>query len=613
AQSMQALVHNQYTTSSASMGVHDGGTRFESTPDEVGGDDRSTHASMYQETAEPIDYEYKPIIRNPAPSAIGGHADRDIWELQNVTQTSKENILDYGPRNSNIRVEGSLHTPVTIGIMDAIGVISGFKECDYLFQWARSTILSQFSGTNEQGLDEELFRLKNGLQCLRDTLPAMYELIDRAEWRSHKHYVAELLPKLRDGVYDAEDLLDEFRWYMLKVKVDGNGSQSSFMDFFNSVIRGSFNKVDSIQKRLDNISMHLRGMGLHDITIRFDKSVRPETSSFPDETKIFGRDMELKQIIELFCAPRNSSDAHPKRQKGNSALDVSTSTSARNQVGNESRISDLLVLPIVGIGGVGKTTLAQHICSHEEVESHFDKIIWVCVSDDFDVKRLTKEVIQSCSEKYATTENLNLLQKIFSDIARTEKLLIVLDDMWDDVLKENRKHWNRFCAPLRNVLPGSMMLITTRSPQVADKVGTMDPITLEGLEDDAFWKFFEVCVFESGSSSNNDPELEHIGRRIVPKLQGSPLAAKTLGRILRMNLQVAHWNDVLESELWKLSQEETEILPALRLSYMYLPFRLKRCFSFCAVYPKDYQFQKDRLAEIWVAEGFVEPQESFRA
>ncbi|XP_020195944.1 putative disease resistance protein RGA3 [Aegilops tauschii subsp. strangulata] len=608
AQSMQALVHNQYTTSSASMGVHDGGTRFESTPDEVGGDDRSTHASMYQETAEPIDYEYKPIIRNPAPSAIGGHADRDIWELQNVTQTSKENILDYGPRNSNIRVEGSLHTPVTIGIMDAIGVISGFKECDYLFQWARSTILSQFSGTNEQGLDEELFRLKNGLQCLRDTLPAMYELIDRAEWRSHKHYVAELLPKLRDGVYDAEDLLDEFRWYMLKVKVDGNGSQSSFMDFFNSVIRGSFNKVDSIQKRLDNISMHLRGMGLHDITIRFDKSVRPETSSFPDETKIFGRDMELKQIIELFCAPRNSSDAHPKRQKGNSALDVSTSTSARNQVGNESRISDLLVLPIVGIGGVGKTTLAQHICSHEEVESHFDKIIWVCVSDDFDVKRLTKEVIQSCSEKYATTENLNLLQKIFSDIARTEKLLIVLDDMWDDVLKENRKHWNRFCAPLRNVLPGSMMLITTRSPQVADKVGTMDPITLEGLEDDAFWKFFEVCVFESGSSSNNDPELEHIGRRIVPKLQGSPLAAKTLGRILRMNLQVAHWNDVLESELWKLSQEETEILPALRLSYMYLPFRLKRCFSFCAVYPKDYQFQKDRLAEIWVAEGFVEPQ-----
>ena len=129
---------------------------------------------------------------------------------------------------------------------------------------------------------------------------------------------------------------------------------------------------------------------------------------------------------------------------------------------------------------------------------------------------------------------MNLLQKNFSEIARTKKLLIVLDDMWDDVLKENGQCWNRFCAPLKNVLPGSMMLVTTRSPQVADRVGTMDPITLEGLKDDVFWNFFKLCVFESGSSNNNN--LESIGRRIVPKLKGSPLAAKTLGQIGRAHV-----------------------------------------------------------------------------
>jgi hypothetical protein len=75
-----------------------------------------------------------------------------------------------------------------------------------------------------------------------------------------------------------------------------------------------------------------------------------------------------------------------------------------------------------------------------------------------------------------------------------------------------------------------------------------------------------------------------------------------------MNLDTSHWKNILESELWELKQKETDILPALRLSYMYLPFHLKRCFSFCAVYPKDHKFEKDRLAEIWVAEGFVEPQ-----
>lgn len=104
------------------------------------------------------------------------------------------------------------------------------------------------------------------------------------------------------------------------------------------------------------------------------------------------------------------------------------------------------------------------------------------------------------------------------------------------------------------------------------------------------------------------PELERIGREIFPKLKGSPLAAKTLGRMLSMDLRASHWNFILESELWELKQEETDILPALRLSYMYLPFYLKQCFAFCAVYPKDYRFEKARLAEIWAAEGFVEPQ-----
>lgn len=135
----------------------------------------------------------------------------------------------------------------------------------------------------------------------------------------------------------------------------------------------------------------------------------------------------------------------------------------------------------------------------------------------------------------------------------------------------------------------------------------MEPIILEGLKDDVFWNFFKLCVFGS-ESSNNDPELEHIGRSILPKLKGSPLAAKTLGRMLRMDLQASHWNIILKSELWELRQEETDILPALRLSYMYLPFYLKQCFSFCAVYPKDYKCEKEYLAEIWAAEGFVEHQ-----
>jgi hypothetical protein len=179
--------------------------------------------------------------------------------------------------------------------------------------------------------------------------------------------------------------------------------------------------------------------------------------------------------------------------------------------------------------------------------------------------------------------------------------------VWDGALKENGQRWEKFCAPFRNVVHGSMMLVTTRSLEVADGVRTMEPFLLDGLTDGVLWDFFELCAFGS-KASNSSPDLERIGRSILPKLKGSPLAAITLGRLLRMNLDTSHWKNILESELWELKQKETDILPALRLSYMYLPFHLKRCFSFCSVYPKDHKFEKDRLAEIWAAEGFVEPQ-----
>ncbi|XP_052141916.1 putative disease resistance RPP13-like protein 1 isoform X2 [Oryza glaberrima] len=491
-----------------------------------------------------------------------------------------------------------------MSLSKTIGFISGINECFNFFQWAKSAmscVHSRWSNTQDQKLQGELLQLQSSLQCLRDTLPAKYDLIDRAEWRSHERRVAELLPNLKDAVYNVDDFLDEFRWYEQKVALEGNASQSPFMDFFDSVIQGSFNKVNDVIKRLYNISSQLEKMGLHEVPRRFDNSLRPETSSFLNEREIFGRDNELQQVMELLGVPKNGTDARSKRRRKNN--DESTSTSRCNQ-------ENIPVLPIVGIGGVGKTTMAQHILHDPRVISHFDMIIWICVSDDFDGKRITKEAIQSYSKKESTADHLDSLQHALSEKVRDKTLLIILDDMWDDALRESGRCWKRFCAPFSNVsAQGSIMLVTTRSLEVAHEVKTMEPVRLEGLKDDIFWNFFKICTFGSSDSSDY-PELERIGRNIVPKLKGSPLAAKTLGRLLRTSLDIAHWNNILQSELWELRQHNTEILPALRLSYLYLPFHLKRCFSFCALYPKDHLFEKAGLAEIWIAEGFVEPEGS---
>ncbi|XP_044318725.1 putative disease resistance protein RGA3 [Triticum aestivum] len=483
--------------------------------------------------------------------------------------------------------------------LSATGIVTAINECVTLFQWAKSAISSlhsRWSGPQEQSLEDHVLQLESGLQSLRDTLPAMYDLIDKAEWRSHEHGVAKLLPNLNDAMTEAEDLLDEFTWYEKKVQVEGNASQSPFTEFFDTVIQGNFNKLSDVQSRLNLLSSHLENMGICGVTQRFDKLVRPETTSLPNETKIFGRDKELEQLLGYVPAPTN-----PKRKRATSSINGSTS----NQVSNDSRMLILPVLPIVGLGGVGKTTLVQLFCSHQRVLAFYELIIWIYVSDDFDVKRLTKEAIQSCTGNEATSDNLDFLQHALSKHLKNKKFLIVLDDIWDDALKGNGQSWKSFCAPFRNVQEGSMMLVTTRCQKVTKGVRTLEPILLEGLNEYIFWIFFKSCAFGSGSS-NNYPELECIGRRILPKLKGSPLAAKTLGRMLSMDLKALHWNFILESELWELRQEDTDILPALRLSYMYLPFYLKQCFAFCAVYPKDYIFQKDCLAKFWVAEGFVE-------
>ncbi|XBI86309.1 hypothetical protein VPH35_094291 [Triticum aestivum] len=565
-QNRVALAYNHYKNA-ASIGVHESNSRFMSPPD-------------------PMDYEQESIMRNPEIRAIGG--------CEGVTRADDGNRS----RDLNIREKGSAHT---LGIRDIMvgiaGVPSGISEFDNIFEWARSAISSKWGDTREERFQDEICQLQSGLEFLRDTLPAMHDLIDRAEWRSHKDCVANLIPYLKDAVYDAEDLLDDLKWYNHKVKVEGNESKLSINEFFRN-----FSKVNDIHKRLVNISEYLEKMGLCEVTPRFDKTVRPETTSFCNETKIFGRDVLLKKMMRLLNVPTNIS-AGSKRKWKPSADGASTS----NQVSNESRLSDLPVLPLVGIGGIGKTTLAQHICSHPIVKSHFKTIIWICVSDDFDVKRLTKEAIGSYPGKKATTDNLNSLQHVLSGILSNERFLIVLDDMWDDALKEHGLRWKTFCAPFKNVLQGSMMLVTTRSQKVARLVHTMEPIILEELKGDVFWDFFKLCVFGSGSFDDY-PGLEPIGKDILPKLKGSPLAAKTLGRMLQSDLHTSHWKRILDSELWALDQEATDIVPALRLSYMYLPFHLKRCFSFCAVYPKDKEFEKDSLAEIWAAEGFVKRQ-----
>ncbi|CAD6262208.1 unnamed protein product [Miscanthus lutarioriparius] len=255
-------------------------------------------------------------------------------------------------------------------------------------------------------------------------------------------------------------------------------------------------------------------------------------------------------------------------------------------VKNEEYFSDgLVVLPIVGPGGIGKTTFTQHIFN--EVKGHFEVPIWLCVSLNFNASRLAQEAVKIILEVDGENKKGSDQERIEQRL-KAKRFLLVLDDMWTCHEDEWKKLLRSF---RRGGEKGNMIIVTTRIPEVADMVKTIDcPIKMDRLEDKDFMDFFEACVFGHQKAWEDHPELRDVGEKIVSNLKGFPLAAKTVGRVLRNQLTLDHWTRVLESKEWELQTNENDIMPALKLSYDYLPFDLQRCFSYCSLFPEDYEF-----------------------
>ncbi|KAJ3673997.1 hypothetical protein LUZ60_005989 [Juncus effusus] len=358
------------------------------------------------------------------------------------------------------------------------------------------------------------------------------------------------------------------------------------------------NRVRDIQGRLDDAALKLEnaiGILGSEYGPEHVKSVRRETSPLISEIEVFGRDEESNKVIEILLRSGTEIGLNSD-SKGKNVAECSNKRRMRNT---------LSVLPIVGMGGVGKTTLAQFVYNDERVKGHFDLICWVCVSHNYDEKRIINEILESNHGRTRSNfTGLTALHENLRDSLMLKRFLIVLDDVWN----ENRRDWQSLCTPLRDGREGSMILVTTRSSEVAEITGTIAPIFLKGLACDIYWEFFKRCAFSSESSESH-PELVEIGKKIAAKLNGSPLAAKTVGGLLSVELDAKHWNTILGSEIWKLKQGEFDILPALQLSYLYLPAHLKRCFAFCSMFPKNYGFEQERLVCMWVVNGLVSPNE----
>ncbi|XP_068490367.1 putative disease resistance RPP13-like protein 1 isoform X2 [Phaseolus vulgaris] len=224
------------------------------------------------------------------------------------------------------------------------------------------------------------------------------------------------------------------------------------------------------------------------------------------------------------------------------------------------------------------------------------------LSHNFNTKPvLTRAILEAIQKSTDDSRNLEMVQSRLKESLIGRKFLLVLDDVWN----EHRDQWKSLQSPLKYGDKGSKILITTRINKVASIMESNNIHQLKQLQKDHSWQVFAKHAFQDDNSKSNSG-LKEVGMKIVEKCQGMPLALETVGGLLQSKSSISEWEGVLRSNIWELPIEDSKIMPALLLSYYHLPSHLKRCFAYCALFPKDHVFDKENLILSWMAENFLQ-------
>lgn len=424
---------------------------------------------------------------------------------------------------------------------------------------------------------------ENKLDGLKRDLELISAVLEDAEKKISNKAVTVWLKQLKQVIDEADDVLDEIDYEKLRREVKNRNWMVRKVSSLPSLKKLSFriemgHKIENVSKKLSEINKRANELKLESV-----QSVGPVSNSLFRETdpnldgfEVVGRESDEQHIIQIL-------------------------TQSRTQ-------EKLTIVPIVGMGGMGKTTLAKSIYNKPTIEQHFDVKAWLCVSVEVDVTTLLAKIYESFArEECKSRMRPNIIADLQNKLG-SKRYFLVLDDVWD----EKRAHWDDFksCMVKVNSQSGSCILVTTRSSGIGTNAMSedVDFYVLQSLPDDTCWSIFTERAFVAGRSTLL--ELEEIGRCIVKKCRGLPLLVSVIGSMLRNCDDKEKWLSIAHRKVWDLEEEVERVQNILKLSFDYLPNSVvKQCFLYCSIFKKDTILEREELVRFWISLGLVQEDE----
>ncbi|KAK4394668.1 Disease resistance RPP13-like protein 4 [Sesamum angolense] len=261
---------------------------------------------------------------------------------------------------------------------------------------------------------------------------------------------------------------------------------------------------------------------------------------------------------------------------------------------------NLQILPIVGMGGIGKTTLAQNAFDHPYIVHYFPKRIWFTISQTYSVREILLRLLENGEKKEKNESLAQLGQRLYQNLFG-ERYLIVMDDVW------SIEAWNDLKLFFPNNTKGSRVMVTTRESSLAIFSDSQESYSIDLLNEDKSWNL--LCHKAFSQEGCPYPYLEEVGKTIARSCNGLPLTIAVMGGLLaNSKMTLEYWESIAENvSTFRNSEDYERCLNILSLSYNNLPIHMKPCFLYMVVFPEDANILVSRLTKLWIAEGFLKP------